>query len=312
MKKLELTHLNFAREQANVLTRKQLRYAGFNSNMIDHRLRTGTWTEITSNVVAIQNTPITRRQDLWAASLHYEHGFLVGEAVLELAGCPIRNARRIDIVSRRGTKKPPRDEWIVHTSRKFPLMEPAVEQQAFYDVAAGGRKPRQAWMSLSTAYAAGTALSDKQAVFFATWPIQQGLVSLPDVLEEVKTFPRTSFGSLCRRRIGMLNFGSHSTWEAEFLSAALLHGLPRPELQAPRLDSFGKVRYLDALFTVGKNRVAVEIDGLGHLAMEQQVQDAIRANELAMQGITVIRIPGIGLRTEPEIFMRQIQRALLN
>lgn len=54
----------------------------------------------------------------------------------------------------------------------------------------------------------------------------------------------------------------------------------------------------------------VEVDGIHHTWAESVVGDALRQNALALGGDTVLRLPLLGLRLEPEAFYEQIDRAL--
>jgi hypothetical protein len=56
--------------------------------------------------------------------------------------------------------------------------------------------------------------------------------------------------------------------------------------------------------------LVVEIDGGHHLAGLNPVDDALRANELVLDGTPVLRLPVLGLRLQPEAFMAQVRRAV--
>jgi very-short-patch-repair endonuclease len=54
----------------------------------------------------------------------------------------------------------------------------------------------------------------------------------------------------------------------------------------------------------------VEVDGIQHTWAENVVGDALRQNSLAIAGDTVLRVPLLGLRLNPDDFFNQIEEAL--
>ena len=59
-----------------------------------------------------------------------------------------------------------------------------------------------------------------------------------------------------------------------------------------------------------KWKLVVEVDGIHHTWAEDVVGDALRQNSLVLAGDTVLRLPLLGLRLEPDDFMDQIEQAL--
>jgi hypothetical protein len=57
-------------------------------------------------------------------------------------------------------------------------------------------------------------------------------------------------------------------------------------------------------------RVIVEIEGVGHFEPLAVVSDALRQNRIAIEDGVVLRIPLVGLRTQPADFMDQVEAAL--
>ena len=54
----------------------------------------------------------------------------------------------------------------------------------------------------------------------------------------------------------------------------------------------------------------MEIDGIHHTWAQNVVGDALRQNRLALDGDTVLRLPLLGLRLEPDAFFAQIEESL--
>lgn len=57
-------------------------------------------------------------------------------------------------------------------------------------------------------------------------------------------------------------------------------------------------------------RLVLEVDGIHHAWAENVVGDALRQNALALQGETVLRLPLLGLRLEPDEFFGPVEEAL--
>ena len=74
-----------------------------------------------------------------------------------------------------------------------------------------------------------------------------------------------------------------------------------------RRDGRGRY-YLDLYWP--EHRLVVEIDGIHHTWAENVVGDALRQNALVLDGDTVLRVPLLGLRLEPDAFYDQIGEAI--
>ena len=55
----------------------------------------------------------------------------------------------------------------------------------------------------------------------------------------------------------------------------------------------------------------VEVDGIQHAWVTNLVADALRHNRIAIDGDTVLRLPVLGLRAQPDAFFDQIEEALV-
>jgi very-short-patch-repair endonuclease len=56
----------------------------------------------------------------------------------------------------------------------------------------------------------------------------------------------------------------------------------------------------------------VEIDGIHHSWATRLVGDALRHNDISLQGLRVLRLPLLGLRVSPDAFFAQIEQALID
>ncbi len=296
MRELPAELVTLASKQAGLLNRTQLSGHGFSRAHIATRIKHGFWKEITDRVIALNVLPLTREQELWVVVLHHERAALTGVAALEFVGLKPEHSLRIDVLAERGGRAVPHPLWRLHTTRHVPPTSL--------------RNPRRTRHPLSVLHAMGWAATPRQAVFYATWAIQQRLVTLDELQAVAKTLPPTRSSKLARQRLALVIPGAMSMLEHTFISLCAKYHLPKPRLQVPRVDSEGRQRYVDAVFDVGGRRVLVEIDGIGHLDAQVFVEDHFRANEITRANEVLLRIPGLALRMEPDRFMKQLRRAL--
>ncbi|WP_157063359.1 hypothetical protein [Luteipulveratus mongoliensis] len=102
--------------------------------------------------------------------------------------------------------------------------------------------------------------------------------------------------------------GAESLSELDFAAACRARGLPTPSRQVLRRGPKGRI-YLDVAWEdLG---VAVEIDGAHHGWGLGAVEDALRDNNVRLDGLLTLRIPVLGWRMDQRAFMDQVERALV-
>lgn len=283
-----------ARKQHGLLTTRSLAAAGFQRREIELRIARGDWQRLSARVIAMHSQPCDRMASLWAAALHYELCGLAGASVLELHGMPAPHDLRIHLVGPPAGRGAPLPGVILHTSEHCEV----------------SGSPAATRLALAVLQALRWARSDRQAAFQATWAIQRRLVTLDDLLATDAALLKSPGTATMRRRLHMLEPGIQSINELDFAKACRSRGLPEPLRQTPRKDSQGVWRYVDVEFRVSDRVLIVEIDGMHHLDFAVHIDDQWRANELSLQGATVLRIPALALRLAPEMFFEQIARWL--
>ena len=77
----------------------------------------------------------------------------------------------------------------------------------------------------------------------------------------------------------------------------------------PSSSSFSEVHRVWGRSTSRRSAV-VEIDGIQHAWADHLVGDALRHNAVALSGLTVLRLPLLGLQVAPDDFFEQIEAAL--
>ena len=101
--------------------------------------------------------------------------------------------------------------------------------------------------------------------------------------------------------------GARSLGEIDVARECRRRGLPEPSRQVLRRDKAHRY-YLDVYWD--EWGVVVEIDGIHHAWAENVVGDALRQNSVSISSATVLRLPLLGLRTQPDAFFDQIADAL--
>ncbi len=292
MKPLPLELNELARRQQGLLSRRQLHSFGLSTHYVDRRIDSRHWQEVTSNVVALHNQPITRLSKVWAASLHHPKLALTGAAALELYGIKPEYSQRIDLIGPRGTRALPLTECVIHTTRvPLPLAD----------------FPLRTSMPFTVAHAMKWAKTDKQAAFYACTQIQNRRLTLPDLEAATTVLLQQKLDLKLARRLKLLIPGADSIPELEFALMCRKRGFPEPRRQVPRKDSNGRNRYVDCEFMIRNRQLVVEIDGMGHLMAEVLIDDGWRANELLIQGTPVLRISSLALKLNPDPFFEQLQ-----
>jgi hypothetical protein len=137
--------------------------------------------------------------------------------------------------------------------------------------------------------------------------VQQRIVLAADLIAESATVRRHRRRPLLRTILADLAGGAQSIGELEFARLCRDFGIPEPDRQTRRTGA-GKTFYLDADWT--QYDVIVEIDGVHHLDPGQVLEDAVRQNELTLGRSRVLRIPLIGLRATPALYLGQLSRLL--
>lgn len=173
------------------------------------------------------------------------------------------------------------------------------------DLAAGGI-PRVR-PEVAAVRAALWAVSDKQAALVMTMTVQQGLSSAERIGQALLDVRRHKRRRLLHSLVLDLLGGARSLGELDFARECRRRGLPEPTRQVVRRGRHGRY-YLDVVWEA--QRLVVEVDGIHHSWAESVVSDALRQNDIALDGATVLRLPLLGLRIAPDDFFDQIGRAL--
>jgi very-short-patch-repair endonuclease len=137
--------------------------------------------------------------------------------------------------------------------------------------------------------------------------VQQKLVTPERLSEAALAVRRDRRRRLVQSVVLDLLGGAESLGEIDFARECRRRGLPEPSRQVLRRD--GRNHYFLDVFWDDWGLV-VEIDGIQHSWAENIVGDALRQNAVSLQGLTVLRLPLLGLRIARDKFFAQIEQAL--
>ncbi len=160
---------------------------------------------------------------------------------------------------------------------------------------------------MAAVQAALWARTNREAALLLVAPVQQRLTTPEAVLEALEVVRRDRRRSLLRAVADELVDGVRSLNELDFAALCRARGLPEPSRQVVVRTTTGRA-YLDVRWD--RWRVTVEIDGIGHLQLGRWLDDTARHNEIALTGDTVLRVPSLGIRLDPQPFLEQVERAL--
>ena len=282
-----------AEDHAGLAHRRDLRAAGISRDDIRSEVTAGRWTTAGRHTVVIgSGTPVG--EGLWWQAL-WETGAgaaLDGVTALLAAGLTGFTADTIDVALQMNNRRRRVDGVTVHRRRDIGPT-----------TGAGLVRCTSEW---ATIRAAEWARTDRTAALLLCLAVQQRLVAPERLLAAWCTVGRSRRRRFLDAVIRDVCDGLHSLGELDFGALCRKAGLPQPSRQVVRKGRGGRV-YLDVAWEdIG---LVVEIDGGHHSLALNPVDDALRQNEVTLNGDVVLRIPVLGLRLTPDAFMAQVARA---
>jgi len=142
-----------------------------------------------------------------------------------------------------------------------------------------------------------------------TMAVQQRLVTVTALTEAMGDVRRHRRRRFVLRLLLDLQGGVQSLAELDFARMCREAGLPEPDRQV--VHGLGDGQAVVDVEWIEYDLI-VEIDGVQHRAAPMVVADAIRQNDLTIRRSAVLRIPVLGLRTEPARFLDQVRTALIS
>jgi hypothetical protein len=280
-----------ASDQFGLVTRRQLRDAGWTAHQIDHEVGYRRWASHSTTVVAMQTGPLSAAQRPWLGVLHAGSGAALSHATAtEAAG--LRWQRKDDLVhvlTSKGDLVPPLPGFFFHQSRR-PFLR-------WLDPTAS---PPRLRLEHAACLQAERQQGIRAAIGLLAAVVQQGL-STPERLEQATAqIRKLRHGLQLRLALGDIAGGAQSFAEIDVGRLCLESGLMAPTRQAVRMDKEGRRRFLDCEWRLADGRrIALEVDGAFHLATEHWWQDMRRERAIVVGGTQVLRCSSIELRISP-------------
>lgn len=285
-----------AARQAGVLSRRQAYAVGLNRPEIRADVLARRWARVGRQTLAVHTGPLGERSLEWIAVLEAgPRGVLDGASALVVGGLKGFRPDTIRVSVPRGARVIRVRGVDVRQTRRW---DPS-------DVVGDG-VPRTR-NDVAAIRAALWARSDRQAALLLTMTVQQGLATPKELGEVMLRVRRDRRRRFIHDVILDLWGGVESLGELDVARECRARGLPEPSRQVVRRGR-GRRYYLDVYWE--QWGVVVEVDGIHHSWASHVVGDALRQNELMLQGDAVLRLPLLGLRVAPEDFYRQIAEAL--
>lgn len=288
-----------ANDQDGVISRREAYRLGLSRGEVRAQIRAKRWQRVGRHCICVHNGPLSPGAWQWAAVLEAgPRAYLDGTSSLIASGLEHFTEERIRVSVPKGSRirRRRRPNIDLRETRRFDTAD---------IVRAGVPRSRPAVAAIRGAL---WARSDRQATLVVTMAVQQGLCTVAQLAEELMRVKRDRRRRMLADLVLELAGGVRSLGELDFLKGCRARGLPEPDLQAIRSTNSGRC-YLD--FHWRRWRVVVEVDGIQHAWAQNLVHDAIRHNEVALDGDTVLRLPLLGLRLAPEAFFDQVRQALV-
>ncbi len=287
---------DLAGAQDGVVSRRQLLALGLTRWDIAAELRAGRWRQHHRQTICVHTGPLGDRARLWHAVIEAgTRAVLDGTGSLLAAGLTGFDVALVRVSVPRGGKILSSPGADVRQTRR---LRPS-------DVVSAG-VPRVNTPVAATR-AALWAVSDSQAALVLTMTVQQGLATAEQIAKALLDVRRDKRRRFLERVVLDLMGGAESLGELDVAAICRRRGLPEPDRQALREGTNGRY-FLDILWE--RFRLVLEVDGIHHAWATSIVGDALRQNDLSLQGLTVLRLPLLGLRAAEDAFLDQVEAGL--
>jgi hypothetical protein len=271
--------------------------AGVTRHELVAHVRARRWQTFARQSVVLHTGPLGEEALSWAAV--FEAGpraFLDGASALKAAGLRKFDVDAIRVSVPRGARIRHAKGVNIRQTRRWEAG----------DLAPGNGVPRTR-NQVAAIRGALWARSDRQAALLLTMSVQQQLVRPDQLGRELLRIRRDRRRTFLHAVVLDLLDGAQSLGELDVAAECRRRHLPAPTRQSIRPGRGGSY-FLDLEWE--EWGVVVEIDGIHHAWAQNLVSDALRHNEIALQGRVVLHLPLLGYRVAPEEFFEQIGRAL--
>jgi very-short-patch-repair endonuclease len=285
-----------AQSQAGIVSRRQLYAAGVTRAEVRANVSADRWRRVGRQSICIHRGPLSQEALHWAAV--HEAGpraYLDAGSALLASGLKNFSMERIRVSVPRGARV-----WRV---RGIDIRQ--TRRWSRDDLAEGGLpRSRPAVAAVRHALWART---QREAALGLPMTVQQGLAGAEEIAVALLAVRRDRRRAFIHGVVLDLLGGVRSLGELDVVRECRRRGLPEPSKQVVRRGRNGRY-FLDLCWEAWN--LVVEVDGIQHGWASQVVSDAIRQNDITLQGARVLRLPLLGLRVAPDDFFGQIEQAL--
>jgi hypothetical protein len=288
-----------AERQSRVVSRQQLREAGWTRHQIDHEIDVGRWQAPAPAVVVMHTGHLNEEQSLWLGVLHAGDGAVLSHlTAARRAGLRWTPAEQIDVLTPKGHLVQPLAGYFFHQTRR--------PYARWVKPAAGPPRLPIEYAALLAAERDGNI---RRALGLVVAVVQQQLSTAERIGGTIPTIRKLRHGKTFRLVLLDVAGGAQSFAEIEVGRLCEQFGLMPPSRQVVRLDKQGRRRYLDCVWVLLDGRVVVlEVDGSFHAEVVAWWSDMKRERAVVIQGDTVLRCSSIELRLEPADLMSDLRR----
>jgi hypothetical protein len=291
--------------QAGLLTRTQLAALGVNPAVVRAEVLAGRWALAAREVISVATVGSVDETDAWVGVLAaaprssaVARAALAGLSALRLAGLSgIGGDGLVHVAAPKSSRPLPLPVgYRLHETRRWrddDVLSPGIPRF----------RPE-----VATIQAALWARTDREAALMLCAPVQQRLTRAQDALVVLERIRRDRRRAFLRATLADVAGGSQAIGELDLVRLCRARGLPAPDRQQI-LRRPGGSYYLDARWT--RWGVVAEVDGVGHLMVDQWLADCVRHNQIAIDDEVVLRLPTVGLRLEPDVHLSAVRSALL-
>jgi very-short-patch-repair endonuclease len=271
------------------------------------RIRSGRWQQPCRGIMVAQSGPLTEFQALRIAALWAGPGGV-------LAGLTAASLDGLQGFTDRGQPAEHPIHVLVPASSPARRTRPSLPLVVHYSRLLGAddihplRRPPRTRMARSLIDAAAWMATDRGAQAVLAAGVQQRLVRMDDLTAIVARNQRLPRRAMIKDTLEDIAGGAHALSELDFTRLIRRYRLPTPDRQAPRRDSAGRRRWLDAVWEAA--RLIVEVDGRHHMDAPQYWADMDRDNDLTVGGYRVLRFPAFIVRYHPGYVAGKIRAGL--
>jgi len=283
---------------ADVASWRDLVQSGLSHGQIRAQLAAGRWTQHGNAIVMHSGTLSRREREAVGLISCGPRSLFTSFTSAQRWGLQGWEREQTHVLAPAGTARPQDETVRLHRSSDWSRVERIP-----------GRRLHR--LAPSLIVAASSFAQPRPACGILAAAVQQRLVTPNELNRALGLATRTRHRAALIHAIADIAQGADALSEIDFVRLCRRHGLPRPRLQAIRIEPTGRRRYLDVEWELCDGRiVAVEVDGAIHVKPQRWYDDQLRQNEVVIGGTILLRYPSVVVRSEEPLVVDQLRRIL--